>query len=289
MKVTWHDTVTDFWQEAGPLLAADPVRNTVPLSLVGRMLRGVRQSDATPIFLTVHDGAELIGAVLRTPPHPMVVGNLPPSAAAAVVDEIVAKGIELPGANGIKEPVEAFGRAWAERTGDELTVGMDECLYRLGELEVPTDVPGEPSPATEDDVDLLARWLTDFQTEAMAGKVAAASSVDAVAQVRRSMAAGSGQIVWRDGGVPVSLATVGAPHQGMSRIGPVYTPVEFRGRGYGRAVTAASAQWAIDRGAEHVVLFTDLSNRVSNFIYQQIGFRPIADALEVIFHPVRLP
>lgn len=289
MKVTWHDTVTDFWQEAGPLLAADPVRNTVPLSLVGRMLRGVRQSDATPIFLTVHDGAELIGAVLRTPPHPMVVGNLPPSAAAAVVDEIVAKGIELPGANGIKEPAEAFGRAWAERTGDELTVGMDECLYRLGELEPPTDVSGEPSPAAEDDVDLLARWLTDFQTEAMAGKVAAASSVDAVAQVRRSMAAGSGQILWRDGGVPVSLATVGAPHQGMSRIGPVYTPVEFRGRGYGRAVTAASAQWAIDRGAEHVVLFTDLSNRVSNFIYQQIGFRPIADALEVIFHPVRLP
>jgi predicted GNAT family acetyltransferase len=75
----------------------------------------------------------------------------------------------------------------------------------------------------------------------------------------------------------------------MSRIGPVYTPMELRGRGYGRAVTASSAQWALDRGAEHVVLFTDLANQVSNFIYQRIGFRPIADALEVIFHPVRLP
>jgi GNAT superfamily N-acetyltransferase len=289
MKVTWHDTVADFWQEAGPLLAADPARNTVPLSLVGRMLRGVRQSAATPIFLTVQDGEGVIGAVMRTPPHPMVVGTLPPTAAAAVVEELVSKGIELPCASGMKESAEAFGRAWAERTGDNLSVGMDERLYRLGELDRPTDVPGEPGLATEDDVDLLARWVTDFQGEAIKGRLVTASLVDAVAQVRRSMAAGSGQILWRDGGVPVSLATVGAPHQGMSRIGPVYTPMELRGRGYGRAVTAASAQWALDRGAEHVVLFTDLANQVSNFIYQRIGFRPIADALEVIFHPVRLP
>jgi predicted GNAT family acetyltransferase len=100
---------------------------------------------------------------------------------------------------------------------------------------------------------------------------------------------GNGQIVWRVAGEPVAFAAVGRPMEGaMSRIGPVYTPAEFRGRGYGSAVTAAAARWALDRGAEHVVLFTDLANPVSNSIYQRLGFRAVSDALEVGFRPFRL-
>jgi RimJ/RimL family protein N-acetyltransferase len=289
MKATWYEDVTDFWQAAGPLLATDPVHNTVLLSLVGRILRGVRQGDAAPMFLTVHDGPDLIGAVLCTPPYPLVVGNLPPKAVAVVVGELFARGVELTGASGIRRSVAAFGREWADRTGTELVVGMDERLYRLGTLDRPTDVPGDAHEATEGDVELLARWRDDFVVEAIGGRIAAPSQSDGIAQVRRSMAAGSGQILWRVDGVPVSQATVGAPYERTSRIGPVYTPVEFRGHGYGSAATAAAAQWALDRGAEHVVLFTDLANPVSNSIYQRIGFRPIADALEVTFRPGRLP
>lgn len=101
-------------------------------------------------------------------------------------------------------------------------------------------------------------------------------------QVQASLAMGNGQLLWRVAGVPVAFAAVGR------RIGPVYTPAELRGRGYGSAVTAAAARWALDRGAEHVVLFTDLANPVSNSIYQRLGFRAVCDALEVGFRPVRL-
>jgi predicted GNAT family acetyltransferase len=69
----------------------------------------------------------------------------------------------------------------------------------------------------------------------------------------------------------------------MSRIGPVYTPPERRGHGYGSAVTAAASRWALDKRANHVLLFTDLANPVSNSIYQQIGYIPVADALDVRF------
>jgi predicted GNAT family acetyltransferase len=82
---------------------------------------------------------------------------------------------------------------------------------------------------------------------------------------------------------------VSTPQSGMSRIGPVYTPPESRGHGYGSAVTAAASQFALAHGAEHVLLFTDLANPVSNSIYQQIGFVPVADALDVTFAQVRLP
>jgi predicted GNAT family acetyltransferase len=68
---------------------------------------------------------------------------------------------------------------------------------------------------------------------------------------------------------------------GMARIGPVYTPPAARGRGYGSAVTAAASADAIRRGAEQVLLYTDLAHPTSNAIYQRLGYRPVADEVIV--------
>ncbi|HEY3606100.1 MAG TPA: GNAT family N-acetyltransferase, partial [Pseudonocardiaceae bacterium] len=150
-------------------------------------------------------------------------------------------------------------------------------------------VPGEPAEGSADDVDLLAGWRMAFVTEAVSQRTDTFTLAESTKEVQASLAMGNGQLVWRVAGVPVAYAAVGRPMEGaMSRIGPVYTPAEFRGRGYGSAVTAAAARWALDRGAEHVVLFTDLANPVSNSIYQRLGFGAVCDALEVGFRPVRL-
>jgi predicted GNAT family acetyltransferase len=66
-------------------------------------------------------------------------------------------------------------------------------------------------------------------------------------------------------------------------VGPVYTPPARRGRGFGSAVTADATAAAIAAGADHVVLYTDLSNPTSNAIYQTIGYRVDHDAEERSF------
>jgi predicted GNAT family acetyltransferase len=66
----------------------------------------------------------------------------------------------------------------------------------------------------------------------------------------------------------------------VARVGPVYTPGNRRERGYGSAVTALASRAGMDRGAGHVVLYTDLSNPTSNAIYQAIGYMPDHDAEE---------
>ena len=274
MKVVAHPDVTLFWQTAGPLLAADPVRNTMPLGLVGRLFHGVMR-DSQPILLTVHDGPDVVGAAVCTPPWPIVLGDVPPPAAAAMVRLLADNNTRLPGARGIRPAVEAFAAAWSERTGDEWAVRSDECLYQLGHadtdaataLRPPIGVPGDAVEGTEADVELLADWRRAFAVGEQQS-----NNTDTREAVRASFVIGSGQILWHVDGRPVSLAVVGMPREGVSRIGPVYTPPEFRGHGYGSAVTAAAARWALDRGANQVVLFTDLANPVSNSIYQRIGF-----------------
>jgi predicted GNAT family acetyltransferase len=69
------------------------------------------------------------------------------------------------------------------------------------------------------------------------------------------------------------------------RLGPVYTPPEHRGRGYGAAVTAAVSHAALDAGASYVVLFTDLANPTSNALYRRLGYQPVEDRVVLEFEP----
>ena len=92
-------------------------------------------------------------------------------------------------------------------------------------------------------------------------------------------------VLWDVDGTPVSMAMLRAPAAGVSRIGPVFTPLARRGNGYGSAVTAAAADLAHRSGTPDVVLFADLANPVSNAIYQRIGFEPVGDSVRIDFTP----
>jgi predicted GNAT family acetyltransferase len=98
-----------------------------------------------------------------------------------------------------------------------------------------------------------------------------------------SLRLGRGELLWEVDGAPVAQATARPVVAGMSRIGPVYTPPEHRRHGYAAAVTAAASRWALDQGAQRVLLFTDLANPITNRLYPRIGYRPLHDTVELRF------
>jgi predicted GNAT family acetyltransferase len=79
------------------------------------------------------------------------------------------------------------------------------------------------------------------------------------------------------------MAGLTRPAAGMVRVMAVYTPREYRARGYAGAATAAVTRSALDAGVTDVVLFTDLSNPTSNALYQRLGYTPIEDRRTVEF------
>jgi predicted GNAT family acetyltransferase len=70
---------------------------------------------------------------------------------------------------------------------------------------------------------------------------------------------------------------------GVARVSWVYTPGPLRRRGYAAACVAALSQQVLDRGAEAVMLYTDLANPTSNAVYQRIGYRAVGDAVDLRF------
>lgn len=130
--------------------------------------------------------------------------------------------------------------------------------------------------ATEADAELLGAWRHAFLTEA----VPEAPNEDTTQAMRNSLRLGNGHALWEVDGNPVAWAAGSLPHADMTRIGPVYTPPEHRKHGYGAAVSAMVSQWALDQGATDVLLFADLTNPISNSIYQRIGYQPLDDWAE---------
>jgi len=210
---------------------------------------------------------------------------VPPRCVATVVDALVEFGIDPHGAQGPRAAAEAFAAAWTARTAARTEIVMRTRLFALEELMPRVGVPGSSRVVAPDDeaaIGVLAAWRKAFGVEmGHGGAFAEQRPHDLV----RAQAATAGELLWVVEGSPVAQAAARAVTARMSRIGPVYTPPEHRGHGYAAAVTAAAARWALDHGARHVLLYTDLANPTTNRLYPRLGFRPRYDALELRFVP----
>ena len=136
--------------------------------------------------------------------------------------------------------------------------------------------------ATAADRELALRWWIAFGDEVLheggPGRDRAEATLD-----HRLSSPSAGILLWEDAGEPVSIAGWGGPTPNGIRIGPVYTPPDLRGRGYGSAVTAHTTKEQLDGGRDYCFLYTDLSNPTSNKIYMNIGYERVCDSAEYAF------
>jgi hypothetical protein len=217
-----------------------------------------------------------VGAVVRTPPYGPVLSELPdPALAGLVADDLARVTEDLAGALGPKAAAERFARRWSELTGATATALMEERIYQADTAAAPTGVPGLARTFADEDRSLVCRWLEAFSAEALPE---GAPAVDPEEWLNRRLADPDGELLlWEHDGAAVSLAGAGQATPSGLRVGPVYTPPEHRGRGFGTAVTAAVTACALASGRRFCFLFADLANPTSNAIYQRIGYRPVCD------------
>ncbi|QYN33427.1 GNAT family N-acetyltransferase [Pseudonocardia sp. DSM 110487] len=275
MEIALHDDAGEFAAAAGPLLQADPLRHTMALTALDGMHRG---GEPSAVLLTVREAGEVTGAALRSPGRATLVSAVPARHAPAVERALAEADPIADGAHGPVAEAEAFAAARIARTGCRAEPAMRTRLFALNLLAPPRGVPGRARRADEGDIPLLGEWRRAFGAEAGHDK-----EHDPEGLVARSLRLGAGEMLWEVDGTPVAQACAKPVIARMSRIGPVYTPPEHRGHGYAAAVTAAASQWALDAGAQRVVLFTDLANPTTNRLYPRIGYRPVHDAVELRF------
>ena len=283
MRVVRHATAREFLAATEGFRAAHPVLTNVIGSVAGRVRDGQRYD--RELWLTIHDdlGTELAGIAMRTAPHNLVVSPMSADAARALGRHLAEVDPDLPGVTG--EPEVCRALLAGLDASDRAHVAMAERVLVLQNLIAPQPpVAGRARRFDSGDLELVADWLVRFAADA--GLNVRPSRDSVLAELDSDVV--PSLWLWERRGEPVSLAghapPVSTPAGMVGRVGPVYTPVQHRGRGYGSAITHAVSA-TLRPQCSIVMLYTDAANATSNAVYERLGYTAVADVVEIQLAP----
>ena len=285
-----------FLDAAGPLLAEEPVLGSVIASVSERTARELAAGQdswaevGAPFdrwWLVVRDASgAVVSAAMRTAPfkpYPTFALPMSEETARAVAGALHARGEFVGGCNGTLPGAEVLARAAADLSGGEMVSDKATRLWEATSVAVPPAPEGRLRRATEDDAGLVLSWFEAFHTEAdeQAGRepdprAGEHNTIDGVLiRIREGV-----EWLWElPDGTIAHLSGASLPAYGVSRVGPVYTPKEFRGRGIASYVVGELTRRGLEAGSR-MCLFTDVANPTSNKIYAGLGYEPVVDMAE---------
>lgn len=281
MQMVISRDIRDYCERVMPSLLLSEVQNNLPVGILQRGLRAEEENDWLMARLEDEAGQDVLIA-LMTPPHNLILvcpgGGAPQAAVRVLAEKLRERAVDVPGVFAEKALSHAFAQAYCAAAGLRYEVQMNERVYRLDAV---ADIPhvGALRPAEERDMHFLPYWLKAFEDECLGAQ----GPLDAQG-ARAGIERGELFLLEADGR-PVSL--VGSTRQmpGGRSVGPVYTPPYLRGNGFASCAVAQISRLILARGNAYCALFTDLSNPISNSIYQKVGYRPICDYMQARFDP----
>lgn len=287
----WTDPAK-FLATAEDHLAADPVTSTVVTTMAHRVLSqragGVAQPDRNWWLVVSDQSGAVIGAAMRTAtfaPYPPFLLPMPDDASVALANVLHERGEVVLAVNGALPAVERCAAELVRLEGGRVEVGQHTRLHELGELVRPASVPGRLVAAAEDDVELVMDWFAAFMgdadEQANRARGTSAHEVPDRPEMLRRLRAGRLWFWADETGEPVHLTGANPPSFGVSRLGPVYTPPDRRGRGWASNAVAEVSQRLQAEGVR-VCLFTDQANPISNKLYAALGYKPVVDMANVL-------
>ncbi|BCX09116.1 MAG: acetyltransferase [Fischerella sp.] len=271
MKLQRFENASEFYDRVKDYLLSQEAMHNLLLGIADTLIHHPERYKSQPYLAVVEIDRNIVAVAIRTPPYDLVLSqskNL--DAVKAIAQDLYLISASISAVNAPIIESEAFAQAWCSLTGQSYQLKMAMRAFQLEQVHHISQAPGYLRLATDSDQELLLRWFEAFCLEAV-GKVES----DPQAWINHHLQQ-QAVYLWQDE-VTVSMASRGQLTPHGVRINLVYTPPEYRGKGYASACLAELSQKLLDQGHKYCFLFTDLANPTTNHIYQLIGYRPVAD------------
>lgn len=287
MEFKLYTDVHAFYQDTYDVLMRHEAQNMIPL---GNIIIGYEGKDKTDwrdpanwLMATVRDAEGILLTALMTPPHHITLyatdNVINPEAISCLIDGLGDRPI--PGVLSEKNLAACFAKEYTSRKGITYRTTMDQRIYEL--TAVNPDVPkaGHLRLLNENDLHFFPYWAEAFNAAGSYGRTEMAIPQEAAPYLYRI--ASKKLYILEDNGRPVSMAGYTREMQTAVGVAFVYTPPYERKKGYATSIVAQISRLALDKGFARCVLYTDLANPTSNYIYQKIGYQPVCDSLQLQF------
>ena len=279
MRIIQYHTATDFISDNLTLLETEEAANNLIIGLAFGIKRQKYSVDDCLLF-AVFEGEKSIFCALQTPNRNLTFygeERAIPAAISWLVDFCEVRDHQIPGLVAPRALTVAFAEQWQQQTGIAWKVHMPQRVFQLDQVTDFSESPGSLRKARTEDKATIARWLIDFHEEAIEEDIRGEEMERA-----QKMLDADRLYLWEDGQAVSMAASTRSTANGIS-INAVFTPKEFRKKGYASSCVANLCRILLAQGHQFCSLFTDADNPTSNKIYQDIGFREVAKFQSIEF------
>ena len=273
MQVIRYKSPTEFLSATEDLRSAEIIKTNLISSIANSVANGSHAYE-TCYWWAVKEGNKTAGVAIRTSPYGYVFSPISEEAIRILIKEIQVgdpNAKEFSGPRSVIDKIETI-------LGVKPIESEGELIYKLTTLN-PVTQQGHVKVATEAHYALILKWMKAFIAET------GIMSYNLERNVKNAIERGVYYLLEIEG-VPVSLggfaALVEVLGQKIGRVGPIYTPIEFRKRGYASVITSHITQLCIAKSAIPT-LYTQSDNLTSNKIYQNLGYELIDEIRKIKF------
>jgi predicted GNAT family N-acyltransferase len=156
-------------------------------------------------------------------------------------------------------------------------------IQTLNEINIPSNL--EIVSSADIDINLLKQWMRSYDAESL-GATSTNIAIDEqkeLEKINQRLRNNNSWTLLLDG-VPVSLSAFNARTDDMVQVGPVWTPKEYRNKGFARILLYYTLKLEKIKGTKQAILFTGGAAAIKAYI--AIGFKKIGDYnLAILEHP----
>ena len=277
MQLIQYPHATAFLRANQEWLAQNEALNSL---LLGLTLDAEKKETDENFYFSVNEEETIQLCGIQTPGRFLILyteDHLTNDTSSALADFLEREKPNLPGLLGPKTLVLDLAHFLKNTLDWDFEIVYKQLVYQLQEVKYNPSSSGQMRTATPADVRLVGAWMHKFVIEALNE-----DDVEAARKTAKQKIKNGEVFLWYDKAV-VTMCCVARPTRNGISVNYVYTPVEYRKKGYGTKIVAEVSTLMLARGYRFCTLFTDIENPTSNAIYQRIGYELVGEFRSVKF------
>jgi len=194
-----------------------------------------------------------------------------------LVEYFKKAGISIPGIYGPAEEVKNFTETWEKLYEEEFSTSDEFLQYSLKQKKIIPQLLGEISIAKSEQTELLKGWTEKSIREIIPGSTEdfISSCTDSFLKLLEKHKV----FILEIENDPVSMAALSGQTKTMQAIIDVYTPPEYRGKGYATELCLFLSEYILEDCKSTPILWVKSTNYTAIHVYEKIGFEKVAEMI----------
>lgn len=278
-----ENNIDTFTNDSSELLFKNEAANSILIS-VAMMIKesqnsGVKVLSQPTLFKILSNNQTSSVAILNS--YSLILTFATDEEIIYLVNFIIENKIQIPRVLGPAKESTLFSQKYSELANINYKTSQIQRILKLEKVKHPNHNPGIFREAYLSEIETLIDFQIGFMKDALADKpIPSRKEIESL--ILNTLKNNQAYVLEYENKI-VSSAYFRRPSKNGVAISWVYTPPEFRKRGFCSQLMAELSDHALKSGKTFCCLYTDATNPTSNKVYENVGYEFVIDSAEYIF------